>query len=92
MVETGKDIMDAMLWEGDAIQAKQKKPEKLQLALSLSKEEQKIYAILAECKEIEIDKLVSLSGMPSGKIAEILLEMEMNDIIHSLPGKRYKLV
>lgn len=48
--------------------------------------------ILAECKEIEIDKLVSLSGMPSGKIAEILLEMEMNDIIHSLPGKRYKLV
>ena len=92
MVETGKDIMDAMLWESDAIQGKQKKPEKLQLALSLSKEEQKIYAILAECKEIEIDKLVSLSGMPSGKIAEILLEMEMSDIIHSLPGKRYKLV
>lgn len=92
MVETGKDIMDAMLWESETNQGVTKKPEKLQLALSLSKDEQKIYAILAECKEIEIDRLVAFSGMPSGKIAEILLEMEMNDIIHSLPGKRYKLV
>lgn len=91
MVETGKDVMDAMLWENENSLGKQKKPEKLQLALSLSKDEQKIYAILAECTEIEIDKLVAISGMPSGKIAEILLEMEMSDIIHSLPGKRYKL-
>ncbi len=92
MVETGKDVMDAMLWENESSTGKHKKPEKLQLALSLSKDEQKIYTILVDCTEIEIDKLVSLSGMPSGKIAEILLEMEMNDVIHSLPGKRYKLV
>ena len=42
--------------------------------------------------DVEIDKLAHESGMSSSSLAASLLEMEMNGIIVSLPGKRYKLL
>lgn len=88
MVDSAKDILDLMLWqEGDRLPFKQTK----QLTLSLSVEEQKIYTLLKENEELEIDRIVALSGMMAGKIASLLLELEMNEIIIAMPGKRFKL-
>lgn len=88
MVESAANLFEAMNWE---VAGKPKK-KKVQLSLSLSPEEQKIYQLLTEAPELEIDRIVNLSEMSGGEIAATLLEMEMSGVIVSLPGKRYRLV
>ncbi len=88
MVDSSKDILDLMLWqEGDRVPYKQTKL----LTLSLTTDEQKIYTLLKENGELEIDRIVAMSGMMAGKIASLLLELEMNEVIIAMPGKRFKL-
>lgn len=88
LIESGSELLDHLMWKSDA-NTNKRKPAK-QLTLTLSSTEQKIYTLLKENGELEIDKLVSLSGMASGRLAELLLEMELNDVIIALPGKRFK--
>ena len=88
MVETAANLLDAMNWEN----AGKPKKKKVQLSLNLSAEEQKVYQLLTDTPELEIDRIVTLSEMSGGEIAATLLEMEMSGMIVSLPGKRYKLV
>lgn len=87
MIESASQFLDAMNWQTNAAPKKRK----AQLSLHLSPQEQKIYQLLSQ-EELEIDRLVLLSEMSGGEIAAILLEMEMNGMVLSLPGKRYKLV
>jgi DNA processing protein len=88
MVDSAKDILDLMLWqEGDRVPYKQTKL----LTLSLTADEQRIYTLLKENGELEIDRIVAMSGMMAGKIASLLLELEMNEVIIAMPGKRFKL-
>jgi DNA processing protein len=87
MIESGADVCTAMNWQGNA-----KPKKKPQLSLNLNPEEQKIFGLLQESTEMEIDTIVARSGMSNGEIAATLLEMEMNGMIVSLPGKRYKLI
>jgi DNA processing protein len=88
MIESAANMLEAMNWD-DAAKPKKRKA---QLSLTLSPEEQKIYQLLSENKELEIDRIVTLSEMSGGEIAATLLEMEMSGVLVSLPGKRYKLV
>jgi DNA processing protein len=88
MIESAANLLEAMNWEG----TNKPKKKKAQLSLTLSPEEQKIYQLLTEHNELEIDRLVTLSEMSGGEIAATLLEMEMSGVIVSLPGKRYKLI
>jgi DNA processing protein len=90
LIENANDLLEAMRWtnvEGN----KASKPAR-QLALNLNEDEKPIYALLTAKDEIEIDKLVLETGLNTSKLAATLLEMEMNGIIVSLPGKRYKLI
>ncbi len=91
MIETGNDLLEAMGWATKEGEGKTKKPQR-QLALNLSEEERKIHTMLDEKGELEIDKLVLETGMNTSILAGTLLEMEMNGLIVSLPGKRYKLI
>jgi DNA processing protein len=90
MIESAQDLLVEMNWDAPVGQEKLKKP-RSQLALNLSEEEQKIYNLLNEKKELAIDDLSEDIGIHSSILAATLLEMEMNNIIMSLPGKRYKL-
>jgi DNA processing protein len=87
MIESATNLLEAMNWDSAA-----KPKKKRQLSLNLSPEEQKIYQLLNENTELEIDRMVALSEMSSGEIAATLLEMEMSGVLVSLPGKRYKLI
>jgi DNA processing protein len=88
MLESGTQLLDAMNWNDPSDKPK-KQP---QLSLILSPAEQAIYQLLTAHPDIEIDRLVSLSGLSAGEIASTLLEMEMNNVLVALPGKRYKIV
>ena len=54
--------------------------------------QKKIYNLLNEKTELAIDELADATQMNVSSLAATLLEMEMNNILVSLPGKRFKLI
>ena len=91
MLEGAEDLLVEMNWKLEVKDAKSKKQQR-QLALNLSENEQIIYNLLNEKSELAIDEIVSETGMNNSILAGTLLEMEMSNILISLPGKRYKLI
>lgn len=91
LIETGEDLLKALNW-AQPEKGLQKIKKQRQLLLNLNDDEQSIYKALNEAGELDIDMLTVRTQLNSSVLASILLEMEMNDIILSLPGKRYKLV
>lgn len=91
MIEGADDLLREMNWAKAEQNTKGKKQPR-QLALTLTDEEQKVYNLLNEKTELAIDELADEMQMNVSSLAATLLEMEMNSIIVSLPGKRFKLV
>ena len=54
-------------------------------------EEQALVDVLKEKGKLGIDDLCLLSKLPQHKAAGILLNLEFNGVLHSLPGKVYQL-
>lgn len=88
MITKADDLMDMMNWQ-------QKEEEKhavqRKLFKSLNPEEQKVVACLSTEKEIHIDEISLKTGLSDGKMAAILLSLELENMVRSLPGKRYRL-
>lgn len=86
MVTSGKDIARHLGW-------KLKELPKPQTALwkELPAEQQTLVDIIRERGQAEIDQLSSKAGITTGKTASLLLEMEFNGVVKSLPGKVYTL-
>ena len=85
---TAEDLLEAMNWNH-----KEKQPREVQRSLfaSFTAEEQGIVSLLSSEKSISVDELLYKSKLSSGTMAGILLSLEMNGHILSLPGKQYKL-
>lgn len=62
----------------------------VQLAINLTKEEQKIVDLLKDVR-LSVDQLSLLSGFNQSKLAMHLLNLEMQGILVGLPGKVYRL-
>lgn len=87
IIENADDLCSMMNWtKNETIAIKKEIPPP-----TLSSSEQKIYDIISAQKEIEIDKLTLITQMNSSQLAESLLMLELQNIIKSLPGKRYTL-
>jgi DNA processing protein len=70
---------------------KKKAPVQNALFLDLMPEEQALVDVLKEKGKLGIDDLCLLSKLPQHKAAGILLNLEFNGVLHSLPGKVYQL-
>jgi len=68
-----------------------KKKVQRELFIQLSNEEQKVIDILKERDSIHIDELYLQSGLSSSAAAAAILNLELQSIVLSLPGKVYKL-
>ncbi len=91
MIDSAEDLLKEMNWVSNE-PAGNGKVKQRQLALNLSETEQAIYNLLNDKTEMAIDEIADATQMNSGTLAATLLEMEMNSLLVSLPGKRYKLV
>lgn len=91
MIESGAELLEAMHWNNNSPKGRAPQQQR-KLILNLPPDHQSVYNILNEKGELEIDKLVIDSALNSSMLAATLLEMEMDGIIVSLPGKRYKLI
>ncbi len=92
MIENAADLLREMNWDlPDGKSKKTKSAQQRTLAIHLSDSEQLVYNLLNEQGEKHIDELSVRTGLSAGVLAATLLEMEMNNLILSLPGKMYKL-
>lgn len=86
LIENAADVLYAMNWDSE------KKPSaqpQLVMPINLNEEEEKILDLLKAGEPKHIDELCFASGINMSKAAGILLQMEFNNIIRSLPGKMY---
>ncbi|MBK7959635.1 MAG: DNA-protecting protein DprA [Bacteroidetes bacterium] len=89
MVESAADLLNYMDW-GNTL--KKKKAVQREFNFEGNDQEKKVYEIIQNNRGIEIDKLCYLSELTGSAIAGILLEMELNNIVRPLPGKKYELI
>jgi len=88
LVTSGEDIIEMMGWN-------EEKPACIQPQIfhDLSEDEETVVSIINNLKEPAIDEIISIDHtFTPSKIASILLGLEINGIIETLPGKRYRLI
>ncbi len=86
LADSAADIAYIMGWDDLKVDVKKQRD----LFLELSQEQKMIYDIIKEIKEISVDKLIIKTALPASKVASILLTLEFEGMIQSLPGKLYK--
>jgi DNA processing protein len=89
LVTDAYDLIGTMGWKETNT-----KPKKIQqeLFISLSPEEKIIIDLLKEKQPAAIDELNIKSNLNSSMVAAVILNLELQNIIISLPGKMYKLL
>jgi DNA processing protein len=87
MVTCADDLLDLMNWK------KGYKPKAMQkeLFIQLSAEEQCIIDLLRDKDSLHADELYHQTGYTSSQLAATLLQLEMQDLVRSLPGKYYRM-
>ncbi|MBC8172411.1 MAG: DNA-protecting protein DprA [Chitinophagales bacterium] len=88
LIENADDVLTVMNWK-----EKEMKPKKQrELFIEFSPEERLIYNALKENIELAIDELSSKVPLSPSMLASNLLNLEFQNVITVLPGKRYKLI
>ncbi len=88
LVNSGADVVRLMEWEPRG----RKPARQAALFVDLQPEEQVLVDILKARGKVDIDELCHSSRMPQSKAAGLLLNLEFNGVVRSLPGKVYALV
>ncbi|MBC6492520.1 DNA-processing protein DprA [Flavihumibacter stibioxidans] len=89
IITCAQDFLDEMNWLPR--KAGSVAPQ-LTLPYELNAAEAVIVHLLGTYETLPIDQLYILSGLNSGAAASAILELELKNIITTLPGKRYRLV
>jgi len=89
LITHANDLLEIMQWN-EVKKASQKRSP--QLFYDLNKDELEILEFFKQKTDWQIDELCIQSKMNNSKISGVLLSLEMNGIIHSLPGKIYQLI
>ena len=88
LIETGDDLINLMGWNKKT----QQQSFQTDLFTEMSEPEQKIYRLIVETGEKDIDTLAHESKSTPGELASILLMLEFKGAIRSLPGKKFAAV
>ncbi len=88
LVESGDDLINLMSWN------KKSKQQAYQADLfaEMDEHERKIYSLIVDCGEKDIDTLAYESKSTPGELAVVLLNLEFKGAIKSHPGKKYAAV
>lgn len=85
MAESRRDIERALNWD---IGPGKEKPMQTLLPI-LTPDEEKVFNIISEAGKITADPIAERSGISVSAIATVLLNLELNGLIRSLPGRTY---
>ena len=84
------ELMQVMQWE-DKTKSKKEKRSQRELFIEMSDDEKIIVAILREKETAHIDEINGKSGLSSSAVAGAMLNLELQGVISSKPGKMYSL-
>jgi DNA processing protein len=87
-ITCAEDLMKAMRWESKLVPEQGKE---LELFPQLTAEQQKVVDILRKHGDQHINDLAGLMALPIYRLMAILVELDTNGIIATLPGCRYTL-
>jgi DNA processing protein len=87
MITSGQDLADIMSWTGARPSFRQQQ----QLFNQLSAEEQQIAEVLRDKEGMHADELMLQTGLSTGQVGALLLQMEMTGIVKAMPGKMFRL-
>ncbi len=87
LLTDGIQLLETMGWA----EKKKKSSKQKELFVELSDDEKKLVAVLRERGPIPIDAICYYCGLTSSVAAAAMLNLEMQDIIISMPGKMYQL-
>ena len=90
LIRHAEDLIYLMGWEKPKVQRQSKQLSLL--AEGLSKDEQRVYSFLQDREQASMDEIARHLDWPTSKLAMILLEMELNNQLLSLPGKAYRII
>jgi DNA processing protein len=87
MITKPEDLVELMNWN------KEGKPKAVQkqLFINLTGDEQKIVDLLQTKDNVHSDELLYHTGLANSMLAATLLQLEMQGVIKSLPGKYYRM-
>ena len=88
LISGAQDLLQLMGWENKQSPALK---EQQKLYFDLSEPEQRIVKLIKERESMHIDVINTITGFTRSQNAGVLLNLEMKDIIQSLPGSIYKL-
>jgi DNA processing protein len=89
MIRNAGDLFYQMGWKNTFDRQRQKE-EQLAIFSSLSSSEQAVVQLLTDNNEMTMDEIVAKSGMPLPKIASIMMDLELKNVVRCLPGRLYK--
>ena len=81
------ELLEVMGWKDRRSKAKKQK----ELFIELTAEEKQIIHLLQEKETVSIDEINFNSGLSSSTVAAAILNLELQNVVASLPGKMYKL-
>jgi DNA processing protein len=88
LLESAQDLIRLMGWEEKKPSVERKQGE---LFVELNEVEQRIMELLKERDQMHIDVINATTGFPGSRNAGALLDLEMKDLISSMPGRIYRL-
>jgi len=83
-----KELTESLGWQSKKINKKQQK----ELFIELTDEEKIIVDILKQKETTHVDELNIRSNLSSSSVAAAILNLELQNVITSLPGKMYKML
>lgn len=89
LLTDASELLDVLGW-GE--RKKEKIKHQKELFIELSAEEKQIVQLLQEKETVHIDEINLRSGLSSSAAAAAILNLELQNVVASLPGKMYRLI
>lgn len=89
LLTDAKDLVELMGWEKKT--QKSRGRGQRELFIELSEDERIIVTILKEKDTVHIDEINLKSGLSSSSVAAAILNLELRNVVLSLPGKQYQI-
>ncbi|MGE5521456.1 MAG: DNA-processing protein DprA [Candidatus Dadabacteria bacterium] len=88
LLSNADDLLEIMGWK----ESMRKKKQQRELFIELTADEKQIVDILREKESAHIDEINLSSGLSSSAVAAAILNLELEGVIQSQPGKMYRMV
>jgi DNA processing protein len=90
LITDAASLLEIMNW-GEDTGTTLRRPRQKEIFIELTNEEQTVLNLLRGRNAVHIDEINLRSGLPNSIVAAAILNMELQNVLLALPGKRYAL-